>query len=249
MKQFAKAVSIFAGIVVLVMVGMFAVKSVVARSQAEDAKMRAIMQADTENGAAGAVSDDALNGEIVTIPDDEVITDTFTPPADDAIPAGPGMALPDTKDAAQTAKYIYDQASEFLAQPQYGDAVTALLSSETSGKVAIDASQSDGLAKTFFSEFLGVQSYADLFKGCRVSFALADKKAAVEFTSSMLGDTVAAYAARTEQNGDESVKTEVTEVTVLSGLKKTIVTTTVVTTTSPDGMNVKSSVSSRTENN
>jgi hypothetical protein len=55
MKQFAKVVSIFAGIVVLVMVGLFAVKSVMVRTADQNANMRAIMQADTENGAAGAV--------------------------------------------------------------------------------------------------------------------------------------------------------------------------------------------------
>jgi hypothetical protein len=80
MKQFAKVVSIFAGIVVLVMVGLFAVKSVMVRTAEQNANMRAIMQADTESGAAGAVFNNAEDGEIVTIPDDEVITDTFTPP-------------------------------------------------------------------------------------------------------------------------------------------------------------------------
>lgn len=246
MKQFAKAVSIFAGIVVLVMVGLFAVKSVMARTAEQDANMRSIMQADTENGAAGAVFNNGEDGEIVTIPDNEVITDTFTPPEENAIPVGPGViAAPDTADVAQTSKSLYDSAVAYIAQPEHREAVLALLNAESSPKVLIDASQSEGLAKSFFSEFLSAGNYA----GCRVGFTLKDGDAAVEYASAMQGDTAAAYAARIDQACETEVKTEVTEVTVLSGLKKTVVTTTVITTTTPDGTDVQSSVSSRTEKN
>ncbi len=245
MKQFAKVVSIFAGIVVLVMVGLFAVKSVMVRTADQNANMRAIMQADTENGAAGAVFNNTADGEIVTIPDDEVITDTFTPPEEDAIPVGPGViAAPDTADVGQTSKFLYDNAVAYIAQPEHREAVLALLSAEPSGKVMIDANQPEGgLAKSFFSEFLGTANYT----GCRVGFALKNGDAAVEFASAMQDDTAAAYAARIDQAGEAEVKTEVTEVTVLAGLKKTVVTTTVVTTTTPDGTDVQSSVSTRTE--
>lgn len=246
MKQFAKAVSIFAGIVVFVMVGLFAVKSVMARTAEQDANMRSIMQADTENGAAGAVFNNGEDGEIVTIPDNEVITDTFTPPEENAIPVGPGViAAPDTADVAQTSKFLYDSAVAYIAQPEHREAVLALLNAESSPKVLIDASQSEGLAKSFFSEFLSAGNYA----GCRVGFTLKDGDAAVEYASAMQGDTAAAYAARIDQACETEVKTEVTEVTVLSGLKKTVVTTTVITTTTPDGTDVQSSVSSRTEKN
>lgn len=246
MKQFAKAVSIFAGIVVFVMVGLFAVKSVMARTAEQDANMRSIMQADTENGAAGAVFNNGEDGEIVTIPDNEVITDTFTPPEENAIPVGPGViAAPDTADVAQTSKFLYDSAVAYIAQPEHREAVLALLNAESSPKVLIDASQSEGLAKSFFSEFLSAGNYA----GCRVGFTLKDGDAAVEYASAMQGDTAAAYAARVDQACETEVKTEVTEVTVLSGLKKTVVTTTVITTTTPDGTDVQSSVSSRTEKN
>ncbi len=245
MKQFAKAVSIFAGIVVLVMVGLFAVKSVMARSAEQDANMRAVIQADAENGVAGAVYNNEEDGEIVTIPDDQVITDTFTPPEEDAIPVGPGViAAPDTADVAQTSKFLYDSAAAYIAQPEHREAVLALLNADSSGKAVIASSQQDGLAKSFFSEFLDGADYA----GCRVGFALKDGNAAVEFASAMQGDMAAAYAAKIDQTCETEVKTEVTEVTVLAGLKKTVVTTTVVTTTTPDGTSVQSSVSSKTEN-
>lgn len=245
MKQFAKAVSIFAGIVVLVMVGLFAVKSIMARTAEQDANLRAVMQADAESGAAGAVYNNEPDGELVTIPDDQVITDTFTPPEEDAIPVGAGViaAAPDTADVAQISKFLYDSAVAYIAQPEHREAVLALLNANASGKAAIDASGQDGLSKSFFSEFLG----AGDFTGCRVGFTLKDGDAMVEFASAMQDDTAAAYAAKIDQSCETEVKTEVTEVTVLSGLKKTVVTTTVVTTTTPDGTDVQSSVSSRTE--
>lgn len=258
MKQFAKVVSIFAGLVVLVTVSVFATKAVLNRSAQQDANMQAIMRTSAEQADGTVPIYGGEGDEIVIIPDEEVITEEFLIPDDrQAIPIGPGVvqAGADNTDAAGTAKYLYEKAAAFLSEEQYQSAAQALFDRDGSEKLYIYASSpagdgtENGLAKAFFYDFLGVEEYAVAFSRSRICLTQAQGECVVAYTYSQHEDTAAMYYVETRQEGDAQIRTECTEVTVFADDYQTVVTTTVVTTQNGDGADVQSSVSSKTRPN
>ncbi len=255
MKQFAKAVSIFAGLVVLVTVSVFATKAVLNRSAEQNANMQAILQTGAEQTDGAVPIYGGEGGGIVIIPDEEVITEEFLIPEDrQAIPIGPGVAKTgaDGTDAAGTAQYLHEKAAEFLSEEEYQQAAQALFDREGSEKLYIYASSpagdgaENGLAKAFFYDFLGVADYASVFSCSRICLIRAQGECIVEYAYSQYENTAAMYYEETRREEDAEIRTEYTEVTAFAGDCKTVVTTTVVTTQNEDGAGVQSSVSSKT---
>jgi|GEM_PF-3730569 len=242
MKRFSKLISVVAGVIILAGVGIYALKDLPQRTPRQDANMQAaIAGVSAENGGVAAPAKAVPapeDDEIVTIPDDTVITKKYIPPQQ-GIPAGPGGAAPAGEDEAKAAKELYARAAEFLQIESNEEAVRGIMGRQNAATldIAYNSAQKElsGLASIFYVSYLGKTADSAVYHESSVSLSSAGGFAHVVSAYDRTGNTAAEYTAATEPGADALVRTEVTEVTVFEADKSTAVTTTVVTAQKADG--------------
>ena len=247
MKQFTKFVSLIAGLVVLLGIGFFATKGIIAKNNAVQSGPQTVLTgADTQNAAKAVPAPE--DDEIVTIDEDSVITDEYHPIERDAIPIGPGAQATQTG-AEAAVKILYQAGTVFLQEEEHAQAARDTLEElhrniVTLGNVAGDPG-SETLSAAFF-DFLGTSddpAYAD----CGITISNAEGVVYTASSYSRVDNVVAVYSVAMKPSADMMVKTECTAVTTYGEEEDVTVSSYVITRMAGDGATTETYSTTKTE--
>lgn len=236
MKQFTKLVSLFAGLVLLFGIGLFATKGIVNNAAGKVGAQTVLTGTEAQDAskAVPAPEDD----EIVIIDEESVITDEYIPVEREMIPIGPG-AQPTAAQAGTAAavKILYEAGTVFLRDEKHVELARETLAAlhtntVTMGNVSKDPG-SETLSAAFF-DFLGTTddpAYSD----CGITFSNAEGVVYTVSSYSRMDNVLAEYSVTMELSADAMVKTECTTVTTYSEQEDTTVSSFVITRQTEDG--------------
>ncbi|HWR24090.1 MAG TPA: hypothetical protein VN366_11510 [Feifaniaceae bacterium] len=248
MKRFYKIAALFAGIVLLLGVGLFAIKGIRNNAAAQGGAQAALPDAQAENvsRAVSAPADD----EIVTIDEDSVITEEYKPAERETIPIGSGaQSTAAQTGAAAAADVLYQAGTAFLQDEQNANAVRETLSALQTNAVtignAVKSPGSETLSKAFFDFFGG--SDDPVYSDCGVTFLSAEGVVYTASSYSRMENVLAEHSVAMELSADVTVKTECTSVTTYGELEDVTVSSFVITRQDAKGATTETYSTTKTE--
>lgn len=220
MKQFTKAITIFAAMLVLVAIGTLSGRMMFNRSPKEDANMRNLMEEPSMPNTIPVLAEGSSD-EYVTISDADVSGSGFSVPVKrEAIPLGNGQT-----DIAALAKRLFIEAEAFISIKENANAIAAILESAQTDTYNLIADEAK-ISKQFFSDFLGSKAYKSEYAGATLTFFIEDERLEVEEASVIDGDILAAYSSFGETTNGESEVLETTEIIIKAQERSTHITIT-----------------------